>query len=155
MAATAPMKGKTVLITGGTGGIGARRRSASPRWVQGSESRVETWGAWSVRRQIASESGSGTVDVFSPTCRRRPRCAGWPRRCWKRTRAWTSCSRRRRLWSDRHVTADGLEHTFALGDLAPFLLTSLLADRLIASVPSRVVTVSSHAQGWGRSTSMT
>ena len=48
------------------------------------------------------------------------------------------------------MTADGLEHTFALNHLAPFLLTSLLADRLIASAPSRVVTVSSHAQGMGK-----
>jgi hypothetical protein len=31
--------------------------------------------------------------------------------------------RGRRTW---HVTADGLEHTFALNHLAPFLLTNLL-----------------------------
>ena len=30
----------------------------------------------------------------------------------------------------RHVTADGLERTFALNHLAPFLLTDLLLDRL-------------------------
>ena len=32
------------------------------------------------------------------------------------------------FWAHRHVTADGLEHTFALNHLAPFLLTSLLLD---------------------------
>ena len=41
------------------------------------------------------------------------------------------------FWAHRHVTADGLEHTFALNHLAPFLLTSLLAERLIASAPAR------------------
>ena len=48
------------------------------------------------------------------------------------------------------MTADGLEHTFALNHLAPFLLTSLLSERLIASAPARVVTVSSGAQGMGK-----
>jgi retinol dehydrogenase 14 len=53
------------------------------------------------------------------------------------------------FWARRHVTADGLEHTFALNHLAPFLLTSLLLDRLTATAPARIVTVSSgtHAQG--------
>ena len=54
------------------------------------------------------------------------------------------------FWAHRHVTADGLEHTFALNHLAPFLLTSLLLDRLTASAPARVVTVSSGAQARGR-----
>lgn len=45
----------------------------------------------------------------------------------------------------RDVTPDGLERTFALNVLAPFLLTSLLADRLRVSAPSRVVNVASAA----------
>ncbi|CAA9448636.1 MAG: Retinol dehydrogenase 13 [uncultured Rubrobacteraceae bacterium] len=43
------------------------------------------------------------------------------------------------FWAHHHVTADGLEHTFALNHLAPFLLTSLLLERLMASAPARVV----------------
>jgi NAD(P)-dependent dehydrogenase (short-subunit alcohol dehydrogenase family) len=54
------------------------------------------------------------------------------------------------FWGSRHVTADGLEHTFAVNHLAPFLLTDLLLDRLRASAPARVVTVSSGAQAMGR-----
>jgi retinol dehydrogenase-14 len=53
-------------------------------------------------------------------------------------------------WSTRHVTADGLERTFALNHLAPFLLTNLLLDRLQHSAPARVVTVASNAQANGR-----
>jgi retinol dehydrogenase 14 len=53
-------------------------------------------------------------------------------------------------WNSRHVTADGLERTFALNHLAPFLLTHLLLDRLTHSSPARVVTVSSHAHAQGR-----
>lgn len=45
----------------------------------------------------------------------------------------------------RETTADGLERTFALNVLAPYLLTTLLAPRLVGSAPSRVVNVSSGA----------
>jgi NAD(P)-dependent dehydrogenase (short-subunit alcohol dehydrogenase family) len=54
------------------------------------------------------------------------------------------------FWTHRHVTADGLEHTFALNHLAAFLLTNLLLDRLKASAPARIVTVSSGAHTTGR-----
>src|SRR5450759_4886211 len=54
------------------------------------------------------------------------------------------------FWATRHVTADGLEHTFAVNHLAAFLLTNLLLDRLKASAPARVVTVSSGAQSTGK-----
>ena len=52
-------------------------------------------------------------------------------------------------WATRRVTADGLEHTFAVNHLAPFLLTNLLLERLTASAPARIVTVSSGAQTMG------
>ncbi len=41
----------------------------------------------------------------------------------------------------RTVTADGLEMTFAVNYLAPFLLTNLLLDVLKANAPARVVNV--------------
>lgn len=46
------------------------------------------------------------------------------------------------IFYTKWVTAEGLENTFALNHLAPFLLTNLLLDKLIAS-QARVVTVSS------------
>jgi hypothetical protein len=65
-----------------------------------------------------------------PTCHHRPRCGGWPVRSWRRTRAWTCWSI---TWAGsgapRRVTADGLEHTLAVNNLASFLLTELLLDR--------------------------
>ena len=50
----------------------------------------------------------------------------------------------------REVTSDGLERTFALNVLSPSLLTTLLAPRLIESVPARVVNVSSAAHRGAR-----
>jgi NAD(P)-dependent dehydrogenase (short-subunit alcohol dehydrogenase family) len=50
----------------------------------------------------------------------------------------------------RRVTDDGLEMTFALNHLAPFLLTNLLLDRLLASPSARIVNVCSNAHTQGR-----
>ena len=85
------------------------------------------------------------------TCPFKPGCAVWPPRCWTPTRAWT-------CWSTTSA-GSGLtgtspptawSDTFALNHLAPFLLTNLLLDRLTASAPARIVTVSSGAHAGGR-----
>ena len=51
------------------------------------------------------------------------------------------------LFASRRETAEGLEQTFALNHLAPFLLTNLLRDRLSGG---RVVTTASDAHKSGR-----
>ena len=85
------------------------------------------------------------------TCPPRPGCAVWPLR-WLDTypRLDVLVNNVGGFWAHRHPTADGLERTFALNHLAPFLLTSLLLDRLTASAPARIVTVSSGAHASGR-----
>jgi len=45
----------------------------------------------------------------------------------------------------RQLTADGIELTWAVNHLAPFLLTNLLLERLEASRPARVITTASDA----------
>ena len=47
------------------------------------------------------------------------------------------------LTPERHVAPDGTEATVASQVVGPFLLTTLLLDRLAASAPSRVITMSS------------
>jgi NAD(P)-dependent dehydrogenase (short-subunit alcohol dehydrogenase family) len=45
----------------------------------------------------------------------------------------------------REWTVDGIEMTFAVNHLAPFLLTNLLIERMRDSAPARIVTVASDA----------
>ena len=49
----------------------------------------------------------------------------------------------------RRLTADGIEATFAVNHLGPFLLTNLLRDLLVRRAPARVVNVASigHRRG--------
>jgi retinol dehydrogenase 14 len=152
MTDTGSMTGKTVLITGGTGGIG--RAAAIALAAMGA--RVGIIGRDEARAKLAAaeisrESGAPAVDIFvgdmsSQTEVRRLAdevLAAYPR-------LDVLLNNVGGFWANRHVTADGLEHTFALNHLAPFLLTSLLLERLTASAPARVVTVSSAAQSMGR-----
>jgi NAD(P)-dependent dehydrogenase (short-subunit alcohol dehydrogenase family) len=145
------MAGKTVLVTGATAGIG--KATAVALAVMGAH--VAIAGRDRRRTEAAADevrsAGGGQVDLFVADL--------------------SSQAEVRRLadevlrglphldvlvnnvggyWATRHVTADGLERTFALNHLAPFLLTSLLVDRLKDSAPARVVTVSSNAQAMGR-----
>jgi NAD(P)-dependent dehydrogenase (short-subunit alcohol dehydrogenase family) len=50
---------------------------------------------------------------------------------------------------ERGETPDGIETTFAVNHLAPFLLTNLLLARIQASAPARIVNVSSDAHKLG------
>ncbi|MEA2666695.1 MAG: retinol dehydrogenase 12 [Candidatus Eremiobacteraeota bacterium] len=50
----------------------------------------------------------------------------------------------------RRITVDGLEETFQVNHLSAFLLTELLRERLVASAPARVITVSSIAHRGAR-----
>jgi NAD(P)-dependent dehydrogenase (short-subunit alcohol dehydrogenase family) len=50
----------------------------------------------------------------------------------------------------REESADGIEMQLAVNHLAPFLLTNLLLDRLRASAPARVVTMSSGAHHFAK-----
>jgi retinol dehydrogenase 14 len=148
---TTTMTGKTVLITGGTGGIGR----AAAIGLASLGARVGITGRDRERAEVAAaaiakESGNPAVDVFVADMSSQAEVrrladeilAVYPR-------LDVLLNNVGGFWAHRHVTADGFEHTFALNHLAPFLLTNLLLDRLIASAPARVVTVSSGAQSMG------
>jgi len=146
------MRGRTVLVTGGTGGIGRAtaeglaRLGARVGIVGRDRSRAEQ-AAGEIRRSV----DHGVVDVFTADLSAQSEVrrladevlAAYPR-------LDVLVNNVGGYWAHRHATADGLEHTFALNHLAPFLLTNLLLDGLAAGAPSRVVTVSSGAQAMGR-----
>ncbi len=144
--------GKIVLITGGTGGIGKATAIGLARLgarvgITGRDLRRSEQAA----AEIRTLSGNPAVDAFA---------ADMSSQAEVRRLAVAVLDAYPRLdvlvnnvggfWAHRHPTADGLEHTFALNHLASFLLTNLLLDRLKASAPARVVTVSSHVQAEGR-----
>jgi len=152
MTATRSMTGKTILITGGTGGIG----KAAAIGLASMGARVGITGRDRPRAEAAAaaitrESGNAAVDVFVADMSAQAevrRLADEVLAAYPRLDVLLNnvCG----FWAHRHATADGLEHTFALNHLAPFLLTNLLLERLTASAPSRVVTVSSGAQSMGK-----
>jgi NAD(P)-dependent dehydrogenase (short-subunit alcohol dehydrogenase family) len=49
------------------------------------------------------------------------------------------------VFRTRRLTVDGIEETWALNHLAPFLLTNLLLDRLKRHPPARIITTASDA----------
>ncbi|GHO46043.1 SDR family oxidoreductase [Ktedonospora formicarum] len=53
------------------------------------------------------------------------------------------------IYAERKTTSDGLEQTFVVNYLAPFLLTKLLLDVLQDSMPARIINVSSDAHPYG------
>jgi retinol dehydrogenase 14 len=146
------MAGRTVLLTGGTGGIG--KATAIGLATTGARAGItgrDLARAEQAAAEIRAASGNPAVDVFAVDMTsqaevRRLAAAvldAYPR-------LDVLANNVGGFWAHRHLTADGLERTFALNHLAPFLLTNLLLDRLMASAPARVVTVSSGEQARGR-----
>jgi retinol dehydrogenase-14 len=146
------MATKTVLITGGTGGIG----KATATGLAALGARVGITGrdrsrAEAAAADIRATSGGPAVDVFVADMSSQTEVRRLAREVLDAyPRLDVLINNVGGFWAHRHVTADRLEHTFALNHLAPFLLTNLLLDRLRSNAPARVVTVSSGAQAMGR-----
>ena len=126
------VRDKRVLITGATRASAWQlrealaRRGAQLAIVARDDARAarEQCGASRGRRRV--QGGRALADLA-----RRRRCGASPRRRSNATRASRSWSTTpARCSHARQVTVDGIEQTWALNHLAPFLLTTLLLDRL-------------------------
>ena len=145
------MAGRAVLVTGGSRGIG--RATALGLATMGA--RVAITGRDRERTEDAAReiraAGGGQVDVFVADLAAQSEVRRLADEVLQSlSRIDVLINNAGGYWHTRHVTADGLERTFAVNHLAPFLLTNLLLDRLEQSASARVVTVSSNAQTTGR-----
>jgi retinol dehydrogenase-14 len=148
---TGLMAGSTVLITGGTGGIG----KATALGLATLGAHVAITGRDRDRTEAAAReiraAGGGQVDVFVADLSSQSQLRGLAEEVLQ-CLPWIDVlvNNVGGFWNTRHVTEDGHERTFALNHLAPFLLTNLLLERIQHSTAARVVTVSSNAQAMGR-----
>lgn len=136
------MDGKTCLVTGATSGIGLKTAeglaAAGARLVVvgRSEQRVSA-----LAEKLGPQTGSHVADLSSQSEVRRLAQELQDRY----DRIDVLINNAGAFYRRRQESADGVEMTFALNHLAPFLLTNLLLDYLKAGGPARVVTVSSMA----------
>ncbi len=139
------VRGRTVLVTGATDGIG--KETARELARQGA--RVLLHGrdagrAATARREIRSSTGNDQVDVvladFTSLDQVRA-LAGEVHGLTERLHVLVDNAGV--YQQRRHLTEDRLETTFQVNHLAPFLLTNLLLDLLLAAAPARIVVVSS------------
>lgn len=148
MAEWTGVSGKQVVITGATSGIGLAAadalaaRGANLAIVARSPQRAEQ-----VRERLASTAdGTASIEILQ---------ADLSSQAAVRALASEICDRYPRvdllvnnagaMFATKQLTEDGLEMTWALNHLAPFLLTNLLWDRLTQSAPARVITTASDA----------
>jgi len=141
------MDGKTVVITGGTSGIGEvaaeklAQMGARIVLVARDKSRAE---ATLKRLHERAPDLAHCVHYAELT-----RLAEMKRVAAEITRAEPCIdvliNNAGALFSNRQVTQDGLEYTFALNHMAYFVVTEGLRERLAASAPARIVNTASDA----------
>jgi NAD(P)-dependent dehydrogenase (short-subunit alcohol dehydrogenase family) len=146
------MDGRTVIITGGNSGIGRAAAVALAR--AGARmvitARSEQRGTAAVA-DIRAASGSPDVELsvfdLGDLASVRAGAADLLARC---PRIDVLCNNAGLILSERTLSADGYEATFAINHLGPFLLTELLLPRLVESAPARIVNVASTAHNFAR-----
>ncbi|MCJ7696435.1 MAG: SDR family oxidoreductase [Anaerolineaceae bacterium] len=139
------MKGKTILITGATDGIG--KQTALRLAEMGAHVLLHGRNpkkAEQVRQEIISKSGNSKVEVFIADLQSLKQVRQLASDVKKSTNRLDVLINNAGVYiKKRRLSEDGYEMTFAINYLAPFLLTNLLLDLLKKSAPARVVTVSS------------
>lgn len=151
---TAPedaLRGKTCLITGATSGIG--RSSALGLASLGAKLFLlcrNPARAQETRAEIAARTGNRDVEILIADLGK----LGEVRRAARQfldtgSKLDVLLNNAGVVQTARSETVDGFETTFAVNHLAPFLLTNLLLERIVASAPARIVNVSSDAHKLG------
>lgn len=145
------LEGKVCIVTGSTSGIGKEtvvglakegaRLVLPVRNIDKGES---------LRQEIHALTGNGHVDLMPCDLASLDSVRSFAKSFLERYDRLDLLINNAGIWeTKRKESVDGIELTFAVNHLAPFLLTYLLTDRLIASAPSRVINVSSEAHRQG------
>jgi NAD(P)-dependent dehydrogenase (short-subunit alcohol dehydrogenase family) len=139
--------GPLILVTGSTDGIGKAtamelaRRGA--RVIIHGRSRAK---AREVQREVQDSSDMGKPEIIIADFSDQDQVRGMAEEITATyDRLDVLVNNAGTYQATRNLTADGIEMTFAVNFLAPFLLTNLLLPLLRKSAPSRVVTVASSA----------
>lgn len=152
MAESKPMTGKTVLITGGTDGIG--KEAAKQLARMGAEVVIVGRNPDKTKKALAEiqlESGSSQASYLMADLASLDQVRGlaaYFRSAHKRLDVLVNNAGSAYL--SRQLSEDGYEKTFAVNHLSHFLLTDLLLDLLKASTPSRIVITSSGSHRNGK-----
>lgn len=139
------MKGKIVLITGATSGLGKETARALARLGATivMTTRDMQRGELTKHELIASTQNKNINVLFcdlSSFVSIRKFCAEFL----EKYDALHVLVNDAGIWDfHRRISKDGIEETFAVNYLAPFLMTNLLLERLKESAPSRIVNVTS------------
>ncbi len=146
------MDGRVVLITGGTSGIG--KAAATALANMGAEvvitGRNKEKGE-GVVEEIRRESGNDEVSFLSADLAVQAEVRRLAEEFEaSHDRLDVLVNNAGLILSERTETPDGIETTLAVNHLAPFLLTNLLLDLLKRSAPSRIITVASDAERFGK-----
>jgi retinol dehydrogenase-12 len=141
------LAGKIILITGATSGIGevAARELARMGATVIVVGRAATRGQATIAK-IKAATGSQTVDLLLANLA----SLADVRRLAQQVidsypRLDVLINNAGAIFFQRALSPDGIEMTWALNVLSPFLLTNLLLDRLKASAPARIINVASDA----------
>jgi len=139
------MQNKTVLVTGGTDGIGRETalqlaRMGAPVLVHGRDKRKIAQVLDDISHDTCNEKVSFYLADFASLADVKRMAEDIKR---EQTELNVLVNNAGNFYKECLLSSEGIEMTLAVNHLAPFLLTMLLLDLLKASAPARIVNVAS------------
>ena len=140
---------KTALITGATSGIGkVTALELAKRAFQIIFTSRDKQKGQDVKQELIKESGNDKIEVLECDLSSLESVKNLAKTVISKYPKLDVLINNAGTWeTQRKLSKDGIELTFAVNHLAPFLLTNLLLDLIKKSAPARIVNVSSNLHG--------